>query len=367
MTPPSSEKRLKRLAAVLLEAGVDVFVANRPVTMGYLHGLFEESHERFLALLVRPGQDPCLICPALTETAAKEAGLTHLLPWKDGEDPYALLQTQVEAWGLRSGIFAVDDDLPSHMLLAMQDALPAALFRAGGALLSQIQQIKEEPEIVRLKAAARIADEAFEATLPQLRAGMREAEVQSIVQQEMRARGGKPTFCIVASGPHAAMPHHLTEERAVQPGEILLMDFGCEVEGYQSDITRTVCCGAPSKQMREVYSLVFQAHHAARGAIRPEATFDVIDRAARETIERGGYGAAFVHRTGHGVGMSLHERPEVRQGNLDPCCPGQCFSIEPGIYLAGTFGVRIENIVLATETGHESLNAEPASELLSFG
>jgi Xaa-Pro aminopeptidase len=180
----------------------------------------------------------------------------------------------------------------------------------------------------------------------------------------MKKRGGAPEFCIVAAGPNAAEPHHLSDETVIQEGDVLILDFGCDVAGYKSDITRTVCVGKAASQAKEVYALVYEAHMAARKAIVRGATGESVDRAARTVIEKGGYGDLFFHRTGHGIGTSVHEEPNIVTGNTRLLVPGNCFSIEPGVYIAGKFGVRIENIVAATADGHDSMNVDPSPTLI---
>ena len=160
-----------------------------------------------------------------------------------------------------------------------------------------------------------------------------------------------------------AEPHHESDNTVIQSGDVIIMDFGCEFEGYQSDITRTVCCGKASDEAKRVYDIVFGAHQAGRAAIHPGVACQELDRAARQVIEKSGYGEYFFHRLGHGIGMRGHEEPYIVEGNETPLEVGHCFSIEPGIYLAGRFGVRIENIVTATMDGHASINAEPSATL----
>jgi Xaa-Pro aminopeptidase len=359
--------RIDDLAQALRDNGLDAYFAQTAVSMGYLHGLFEDAHERFLTLAVNPSGETVLIAPALTETQARRSGVQEIRTWKDGEDPTLLFQQLAAEWDLRSGILAVDDEMPARMLLEMQQSLPAALFKAGGRVLASLRKRKDNEELALLKQAAKIADDAFEAVLPRLKAGHTELQIDQMLVDEMKARGGEPYFCIVAAGPNAAEPHHLSDSTVVKQGEVLLLDFGCEVQRYKSDITRTVAIGQPEPEAFRVYDLVYKAHMAGRRAARLGATGQDVDRATRAQIEAGGYGDKFFHRTGHGLGMQGHEEPNMVEGNTEPLETGNVFSIEPGIYLAGRFGVRIENIVTVTEGGCESLNAEPGAELVVVG
>lgn len=358
--------RTSRLAEALQEAGIDCFMAQSPVSMGYLHGYHEHAGERFMALAVHADGSVRMICPALSESQARRAGLPDVRSWKDGEDPIAHLLDLATDWDLRSGIIAVDDEMPAQMLLKMQAALPAALFRAGQPVLSTLMRKKEPTELDLMRRAGRIADDAFEAVLPQIRAGMSERQVAGLLSQAMAERGGVPTFAIVAAGAGAAEPHHLSDDTALESGDVVIMDFGCSVEGYQSDITRTICIGPAPDEAQRVYALVYAAHLSGRKAVRAGVTGDAVDAAARKVIEDAGYGPYFFHRLGHGIGMRGHEEPFIIAGNEEPLEVGNCFSVEPGIYLEGKFGVRIENIVAATQDGHESLNAEPAPRLIEL-
>jgi Xaa-Pro dipeptidase len=185
---------------------------------------------------------------------------------------------------------------------------------------------------------------------------MTERQLAEIWEREMRTAGGAPSFStIIASGPHAANPHHSNSERTFQPGDLIVMDGGALCEGYASDITRTIALGEPSPELRRVYDLVLAANVAGRAACRPGASGAAIDQAARAVIEAGGYGPHFLHRTGHGLGLEIHEPPYIVAGSNDPLEPGTTFTIEPGIYVASLGGVRIEDDVVITADGAESL------------
>ena len=356
--------RIAALAAALEEASVDAFLAWSPVTMGYLHGLSENAHERFLALAISAKGEVRLIAPALSETQARRAGIEDVRPWKDGDDPLAHVRELARDWNLDAAIVAVDDEMPAKMLIEIQDVLPRTNFRPGGPLASSLMRRKSPEELDLLLRAGRIADETWDAVFPTIQAGQTEREVARRLYAEMEARGGTPTFAIVATGPNGAEPHHLSDDTPLKEGDVVILDFGCSLEGYQSDITRTVAVGAASEEAGRVYATVLAAHRAGRAAVRAGATAGSVDAAARAVIEEAGYGEAFFHRLGHGIGQRGHEEPNIVGGSPTVLVPGDCFSIEPGIYLAGRFGVRIENIVAATADGHQSMNAEPADALL---
>ncbi len=360
----TSHSRLSRLAETMNGAGIDAFLAWHPVTMGYLHNFHEGAHERFMALCIHRDGRAAIICPSLSVTQAQRAGITDVRSWRDGENALELFLNLADEWGLRSAIIAVDEELPAHMLLPIQTALPAALFRTSGDVLSGLMRIKSPEEIKLLRKAGHIADEAFDAILPMIKEGMTERDLEYALRDAMTRLGGTPTFSIVAAGPNGAEPHHLSDDTKLKRGDVVILDFGCNYEGYLSDITRTVAIGEASDEAKSAYELVYAAHMAARKAIKPGVSCGAIDDAARSVIENGGFGEFFMHRTGHGIGLRGHEEPYILSGNPMPLVPGHCFSIEPGVYFPGKFGVRIENIVTLDESGEDSLNANPSPTLL---
>jgi Xaa-Pro dipeptidase len=357
--------RLERLAAVLEERDIDVFLTTSPFVMGYLKGLHEGGGERLLGLFVHRSGKHRLICPALSENQARRGGVEDVWSWRDGQDAFRLVQETAAEWGVAEGRWAIDDEVRAQHVLALQAALPGHSFVGGGLVVAALTQYKTLEEVSHLNTAGRIADEAFAEMLPQVRAGMTEREVAAILMDGMARRGGKPTFCIIAAGAFGAEPHHETDDTVLKSGDMVVIDWGCTWEGYNADSTRTISIGEPSDpEARRVYGLVYQAQKAARDLIRPGVSFQDIDRAARKVIEDAGFGEFFNHRTGHGLGLRGHEEPNVVEGNAQAVAPGHVFSIEPGIYLPGRFGVRIENIVTVTEEGHHSFNVEPPEELV---
>lgn len=364
MSTATATSRLERFSAELEHHGIDAFVGWSPVTMGYLTGFSEGGGERFMALCVRKSGEVRLICPALSATQAGRCGIQDVAGWKDGENPLALFEQLAQDWHLQAGIVAVDDELPAHMLLAMQEALPAALFKPGNRYLSTLMRVKEPAELEHLRSAASIADRSFAAGLAALKPGATEAQVAAALNKEMERLGGKPLFCIIAAGANGAEPHHVSDETPIQPGDVVVMDFGCTVEGYPSDITRTVCLGKASDEAKKVYGIVYEAQARARQAIRVGEECQELDRIARKVIEDAGFGPYFMHRLGHGLGMRGHEDPNLVEGNAHRLEVGNVFSVEPGIYLPGKLGVRIENICTVGPEGGISLNEEPSPTLL---
>jgi len=361
------ESRRTRLAAVLASEGVSGYVSAGLSSFAYLNGMHETGGERFLGVFLKADGSQAMVAPKLSETQASRLGITDFRGWADGEDPLALAAGLASEWDVASGVLAVDDDMPAHMVLGLQKALPSVRLILGHELRARVMSLKDRDELEALHRAGAAADGAWDEVRPQIRAGLTELQVSKMLQDAMLARGGKPLFSIVAAGPAAAEPHHGSDESLLKQGDVVICDFGCEVDSYVSDITRTVCIGETTEEQRTVYDIVLKAHKAARSAIKPGVPFQEVDRAARAVIAEAGYGEFFIHRTGHGVGMNVHEAPNVVEGETRPLQPGHCFSIEPGIYLPGRFGVRIENLVTVTEDGHKSFNVEPADELLCVG
>lgn len=358
--------RTERLAANLREGGARAFLMSSPVNMGYLTGFTEGGGERFLTLALRDDGAMRLICPALSENQARRWGIEDVRPWRDGEDPMAHFRQLVADWGLEAATLAIDDEMPAQYLLPIQGAAPGATYKKGFSLIAALMRQKDAEEIARLTEAARIADAAFEEVRPKIRAGQTEWDVAMMLTQAMQDRGGLVGFCIVATGANGAEPHHYTDKTVIQQGDVVVMDFGCTFQGYFSDITRTVCVGTATEEQKEVYKIVHAAHMAARAAAKEGTPCEDVDRAARQVIDQAGYGEFFVHRTGHGLGARIHEEPYIVKGNTERLQEGNVFSDEPGIYLPGRFGVRIENILCIAQGKAKSFNAEPSPTLVEL-
>jgi Xaa-Pro aminopeptidase len=224
-------------------------------------------------------------------------------------------------------------------------------------LLARLRITKDRYELAAMVEAVRMIETALRNTIVQIRPGITERQLAAIWKHEIMATGaeGESFDCMVASGPNSANPHHHNSDRAFQVGDMIILDGGAIAEGYASDITRTVALGTPNATARHIYSLVQEANAAGRRAVRPGTTGEAIDTATREVIAGGGYGDYFVHRTGHGLGMECHEQPNIVAGSTQPLDIGTTFTIEPGIYIPGVAGVRIEDDIVITENGGKSL------------
>lgn len=332
--------------------------------MRYLTGWAESGHERLLVLWVPAVGEPVFLVPGINAAQAERnpAGLRDVRGWGDAEGwDSAFLALLTEAG---EGAILIDEEMQAGHLLALQALAPERTFQSASALMTGLRQCKTAAELDALTRSGAVTDAVYAECLPLLREGITEREVKEAVAKAYERRGTRPEFAIIAFGENTALPHHASGDRALRRGDLVIMDIGCRVDDYFSDITRTVAFGEPEPEARKVYEIVYRAHQAAFAAGRPGVTGEAIDRAARDVIEAAGYGQFFIHRTGHGIGLSGHEPPNIVAGNTQPVEVGMCFSDEPGIYLPGRFGVRIENCVTVIADGLRSLNAAPPAELL---
>ncbi|MEU7087334.1 aminopeptidase P family protein [Streptomyces achromogenes] len=312
--------------------------------------------ERLTVLVLAPGRDPVLVVPTLEAPDAEQApgapALT-LRDWTDGTDPYAVTAGLLDD----RGRFGISDNTWAMHLLGLQRTLPGTSYAALTDALPMLRAVKDKAELDLLAAAGAAADQAFEEIRKLPFAGRRESDVGRDLAGLLRRFGHEQVdFTIVGSGPNGANPHHEVGDREIRPGDMVVLDFGGLKDGYGSDTTRTVHVGEPTEEERRVHDVVRAAQEAGYQAVRPGAACQDVDRAARAVITDAGYGPYFIHRTGHGIGVTTHEPPYMIEGEEQPLVPGMCFSVEPGIYLPGRFGVRIEDIVTVTEDGGRRLN-----------
>ncbi len=350
--------RLRRAADAAGERGIDALLITPSPDYAYLLGYRAPVLERLTCLVVRPGAQPVLILPHLEEPLARHemaelADAVTLVPWDETDDPIRLVQ-QLLAGTAR---VAVQDQMWARFVLRLRAALDPASLVEAGPTMSSLRRVKSPDEVDRLRQAARAADAAMEAITGERLSGRSEAEVSARIRTLLLEHGHQSAdFAIVASGPNSASPHHDPGERVIQSGDALLLDIGGSLGGYGSDTTRTAFVGQPPPDFAALYAVLQQAQSAACDAVRPGVPCREIDAVARGIIEEAGYGGAFIHRTGHGIGMETHEEPYIVSSNPEPLEAGHAFSIEPGIYIDGEWGARIEDIVVCTETGGERLN-----------
>jgi Xaa-Pro aminopeptidase len=348
--------RIERAAAAAADAGLAGLLAAPGPDLLYLTGYSPTAvTERLTLLVVAAGRDPVLVLPGFERGDAAGAGV-ELLEWSDGEDPYALAAGLLEP----GGRYAMSDACWALHVLALQEALAGGSFASMTAALPLLRAIKDADELARMAAAGAAADAAFADILSVPFAGRREVDVADDLARLLLEHGHSSVeFTLVGSGPNGADPHHGAGARVIAEGDAVVLDFGGVLDGYGSDTTRTVHVGAPSAEHLRVHEVVRAAQQAGFEAVRPGAACQDVDRAARAVIAEAGYGSLFTHRTGHGIGVTVHEPPYIVEGETQPLQPGMCFSIEPGIYVPGEFGVRIEDIVAVTDDGARRLNNSP--------
>ncbi|HET6666314.1 MAG TPA: aminopeptidase P family protein [Intrasporangium sp.] len=349
--------RAERVVASAAEEGLDGVLVTPGPDMVWLTGYQPTAiTERLTVLVLARGKEPALLVPALERPDAEAAegakGLA-LHDWADATDPYAAAADLLHP----DGAYGVSDSAWALHLLGLQARLPGSRYRSLTECLPMMRAIKGSDELERLAAAGAAADAAYGEIVTRRFAGRRETEVASDLAALLREFGHEQVdFTVVGSGPNGANPHHEAGDRVIQVGDAVVLDFGGLKFGYGSDTTRTVCVGEPTDEIRQVHEIVRRAQQAGVDAVRPGVSCQDIDRAARAVITDAGYGEAFIHRTGHGIGVTTHEPPYMVEGEERPLMPGMCFSVEPGIYLAGRFGVRIEDIVTVTDDGVRRLN-----------
>ncbi|GMA23123.1 dipeptidase [Luteimicrobium album] len=349
--------RQQRALREAVDAGLDGVLVTPGPDLVWLTGYQPTAiTERLTLLALTPDRSPSLLVPRLERgdaEASAGAPAVTFADWADGDDPYAAASGLLRA----TGRYGVSDSAWALHLLGLQASLPGSSYVALTEGLPMLRAVKGPDELIRLAAAGEAADHAYEEIVGVRFAGRRETEVAADLADLLRQFGHEQVdFTVVGSGPNGANPHHEAGSRVIADGDLVVLDFGGLRYGYGSDTTRTVSVGEPSAKQQEVHDVVRAAQQAGVDAVRPGVACQDIDRAARAVISEAGYGPQFLHRTGHGIGVTTHEPPYMVEGETQPLVPGMCFSVEPGVYLAGEFGVRIEDIVTVTDDGVRRLN-----------
>jgi Xaa-Pro aminopeptidase len=379
------EERLATARDRTAAEGLDALLVGVGADLRYLAGYEAMPLERLTLLVVPagPGGRPTLVAPRLEATPAQTcpaaaAGAMEVATWEETEDPMALVAALLgqapgrDAADVRS--VAVSDGLRAAFVLGLQRVLDGARFSLASGVLRQLRMRKDPDEVELLRRAAQAADRVVTAIAGGRLVGRTEADVAREVRERLVAEGHEQAeFCIVASGPNSASPHHDAGDRVIEAGEPIVIDIGGTLEGYGSDITRTawVTGGDPTRgpdaAFRRLYGVLQEAQASATAAVRPGVPAEHIDAVAREIIDAAGFGPNFFHRTGHGIGLEGHEDPYLVAGNGEALGEGMAFSVEPGIYLEGRYGARIEDIVVCGESGPVVLNEVPRDLLVVPG
>jgi Xaa-Pro aminopeptidase len=360
--------RLRRAAEAAAERGVDALLITPSPDYAYLLGYAAPALERLTCLVVRAEGTPVIVLPRLEEPLARH-GLgplvddVEIIAWDETEDPIRAVQALVGP----ARRVAVQDQMWARFALRIRAALDPAELVPAGSTMGELRRVKDAEEIERLRAAAAAADRAMRAISGERLSGRTEAEVSRRIRELLIAEGHDDAgFAIVASGPNSASPHHEAGSRTIGAGDAIVLDIGGTRAGYASDTSRTAFVGEAPADFVSLFAVLREAQAAACEAVRPGVAAAEIDAVARDIITDAGYGEAFLHRTGHGIGMETHEEPYIVASNAEPLVAGNAFSVEPGIYVRDTWGARIEDIVICTDDGGERLNTT-STELYVVG
>ena len=356
--PAVHRDRLRRAAVAAAARGIDALLITPSHDYAYLLGYAAPAMERLTCLVVPADGPAALVLPRLEEPLARHAlgelaSDLEILAWEETDDPTRLVQSLVGS-ARRVG---VQDQMWARFALRLRAALDPAEMVPAGSAMSELRRIKDAEEIDRLRLVADAADRAMLAITAERLSGRTEADVSRRIRELLLDAGHDDAgFAIVASGPNSASPHHAPGDRTIGAGDAIVLDIGGVRAGYSSDTSRTAFVGDPPPDFASLFAVLRQAQTAACEAVRPGVPAAEIDAVARDIITEAGYGDAFLHRTGHGIGMETHEEPYIVASNPEPLVAGNAFSIEPGIYIRDTWGARIEDIVICTDAGGERLN-----------
>ncbi len=353
--------RVRRLAERMAEEGFDLFCVGASSDLFYLTGLELHPDERFKGFFLRPDGVSFAVVPRLCAEEVEEVRDVlelEVLAWDDSEGALPSLRRAFSSFGVRPGSkVAINGAVRGLDLLMMREVLDLD-FADGAHVLEELREVKEPFELENLRRASEIADKAFEEVLGFIRPGVSEREIKRFLVDAMERLGasGVSFEPIVAVGAASSKPHYTGSSGIVSERDVVLLDFGCKVDGYCSDMTRTVFVGEPTPEEVEVYEAVLRAQTAAEGAVREGMVAEDLDAVARGVLERAGYGEFFLSRLGHGIGLAVHERPYIVRGNRAILKRGMCFSVEPSVSIPGRFGVRIEDLVVVEGSSPSVLN-----------
>ncbi len=365
-------ERLQRLFKAMEQLEIDAIALNAGPSLTYLTGLHFHLMERPVTLLASPGERPVLILPELEQkkldqSACRLDAFTYPENPAGWGDVFKQGLSGLKPKGKKIGVEPRQLRLLEYNYLSSID--DTLIFTDASALIASLRSVKERTEIDSMKQAVKIAQEALKATLPLARIGMSEKELANELVVQLLRQGSDPALPfspIVSSGPNGANPHAKPSERKLSAGDLLIIDWGASCQDYVSDLTRTFAVGEIAPEYQRIHSIVQMANKAGREAGKPGVSCKTVDQAARSVIESAGYGEKFTHRTGHGIGMECHEDPYIRADNGQILEEGMTYTVEPGIYLDGKNGVRIEDNVVVTAAGAESLSNLPR-ELATIG
>ncbi len=373
--PISSAERLQRIAKaqqLMRAAGLKALLVEAGSSLVYFTGVQWRRSERLTAALLPAEGEAVLITPAFEEPSVRESLKipADVRVWNEHESPFALLADWLKSHGAGKGPVGVEETTRFFAFEGLRTL--GVETRADAGVVRTCRLIKSPAEIALMQAAADITIAAYRETGPQIARGMKPADIARIMSAAMAKRGATPEFSLVLLGEASAYPHGSGKPQEVRPGEVVLMDCGCSYEGYQSDISRTMVMGEASKQQRSVWDLVRRGQQIAFETVQVGTPAGAADDAVRAAYVKAGYGPGYKlpgtsHRTGHGIGLDVHEPINLVHGEVAKLAPGMCFSDEPGIYIPGSFGVRLEDCVHMTESGPKWFSVPPTSIDAPFG
>lgn len=355
----SFASRKTRIMELMEKNGVKAIVLSPAMNMLYTTGFNTFPGERLLVSILDEKGEVIFVAPRMYEQEIKEKGVfDRIIAWDDSQDPREILDLICREKGYSDSVIAVEDTMWFNAFEKLHGAFRGSSFIKASGLIGELRKYKGVDEAEKMRESSRLAEKALGLVIPRIKAGMKEIEVREMLETEMKKQGlSGPSFeTIIGSGPNSALPHYTAGERVLKAGDSIVIDFGGLYQGYCSDMTRTVLLGKAGEEYRRVYEAVKGGQLKAIEAVKPGMKAYEIDAAARNYIAEKGYGDYFIHRTGHGIGMEVHEEPYISNISDTVLQPGMVFSIEPGVYLPGKFGVRIEDLVMVTETGVEVLN-----------
>jgi len=351
------EIRTKKLSKLLKEKDIGGFLFGLSTNMYYFTGFYGIQSERLLVFFVPSEGKPFFLVPEVNYGQIKEnTCFGDIIPWNELEDPFGKIAIIISQRGLSISRIAIEDTLRSSFLLALQKKLPEVRFISGNEISSVLRRKKLSKERDLMMNLGKIHDKVYEKAISAIKVGVSELEIANIIVSAFKEYGAiyGGLIPIVASGKYSAHPHYTTTNKVILDGESVLLDSGGVYKYYRSDMSRTVFVGNPPEEYLKVYNIVRKAQETGVQSVKPGRTCEEIDQIVRKVIEDEGYGQYFIHRTGHGIGLDVHEEPYIIEGNKLVLEPGMTFSIKPGIYLPGKYGVRIEDCVIVTEKGAES-------------
>ena len=355
-------ERYLRTKRVMSVKGVDALCLFPSADMYYLTGFWTAPLERLLLCIISQRDPPLFIVPKLYAGQVKaESWIKNVRTWAENTKLTDQLRKTLREFRLLTGNIAVHDQLPVSSFRLFQEAAPKARFTSTSTILNQMRMFKSKNEIALMEKAAKLSEIALEMMVPELKGGKKEFELAARIEYEMRVRGSEGTAfeTIVGSGPNGAFPHHSSSQRKIREGDFIVFDLGATYSRYCADFTRTLVLRRLASKTGKIYDAVREAHDEAINTVHPGVTAGTVDNTARKAITKAGYGKYLIHATGHGVGLEVHESPYIRKDDDTTLEQGMVFSIEPGVYVPGKLGIRIEDVVVVTKNGCRPLTRYP--------